>query len=31
MALLQALNRNIHKAYYRVLGGNYSIEGLMGV
>lgn len=30
VALLQTLNRKIHKAYNRVREGNFSIEGLIG-
>lgn len=31
ISLLCALNRNIHRAYWRMLGQNYKIEGLMGM
>jgi len=30
VALMLALNRKIHKAYYRTRDGNFSINGLMG-
>ncbi|MCF7832369.1 MAG: 2-hydroxyacid dehydrogenase [Candidatus Marinimicrobia bacterium] len=30
MALISALNRKTHRAYYRTRDGNFSIEGLMG-
>ncbi len=30
VALLLALNRNVHLAYERIMKGNFSIEGLMG-
>lgn len=30
MALILALNRNIHKAYYRIRDNNFTINGLMG-
>lgn len=31
ISLLCCLNRNIHRAYWRMLGQNYKIEGLMGM
>jgi len=30
MALILALNRNIHRAYYRIRDNNFSINGLLG-
>lgn len=29
-ALMMSLNRKTHKSYYRTLGGNFSINGLLG-
>ncbi|KAL4915892.1 hypothetical protein BDW62DRAFT_117155 [Aspergillus aurantiobrunneus] len=31
VALLQTLNRNIHRAYSRVRDGNFNLEGFLGV
>ena len=30
IGLIMALNRKIHRAYFRVRNGNFSIEGLLG-
>ncbi|KAL4786330.1 hypothetical protein BJX76DRAFT_124001 [Aspergillus varians] len=31
MAMLQTLNRNVHRAYNRVREGNFNLEGFLGV